>query len=264
MKPHLFAACAAVASLLALPGQGHAAAVVSFNIDIAGTIGGDGAINASGQSPAGAIAGVVPVGNWTGTWNGSFQNFGPTDLIDSNGNPTTLDISGVGFGDYAISFSHPGQDTDGTWNKELINGYLNAGASVNPQVSMFTLSEIPYAAYDIIAYFTSDAAGRTGTVTDGTTTYDFTTIGAPSTAGPNALLVQTSSTTGLNPTTNYAVFSGLSGASQVITANIPSFGGLAGIQVVEVVPEPSSLCVLSLVSGIIALQARVRRWLPKA
>jgi hypothetical protein len=264
MKLHLFAACAAVASLLALSGQGRAAAVVSFNIDIAGTIGGDGAINASGQSPAEAIAGVVPVGNWTGTWNGSFQNFGPTNLIDSNGNPTTLDITGVGFGDYAISFSHPGQDADGTWNKELINGYMNAGASVNPPVSTFTLSEIPYAAYDIIAYFTSDAAGRTGTVTDGTTTYDFTTIGAPSTAGPNALLVQTSSTTGLNPTANYAVFSGLSGTSQVITANIPSFGGLAGIQVVQAIPEPSGLAVLGLVGGVIALRHRARWFSTKA
>jgi hypothetical protein len=263
MRLHLLAACAAVASLLAFAGQGEAA-VVSFNIDIAGTIGGDGAVNGSGQSPASAIAGVVPVGNWTGTWNGSSQNFGPTDLIDSNGNPTTLDISAVAFNDYAVSFSHPGQDTDGTWNKELINGYINAGASVNPQVSTLTLSEIPYAAYDIIAYFTSDAMGRTGTVTDGTTTYDFTTIGAPSTAGPNALLVQTTSTTGMNTTANYAVFSGLSGASQVITANIPDFGGLAGIQVVEVVPEPSSLCFLGLAGGVLAMRARARRFASQA
>ncbi|MCA9240729.1 MAG: PEP-CTERM sorting domain-containing protein [Planctomycetales bacterium] len=235
----------ATAGLLVWSAGAHAA-VISFNIDIAGTIGGDGNVNASGQSPADALAGVVSVGNWTGTWNGSFQNFGPTDLIDSDGNATTMDISSLAAFDFNIAGGHPGQDADGTWNKELINGYMNSGASSNPSVSMFTLSEIPYAVYDIIAYFSSDAEGRSGAVTDGATTYDFSTLGGPSVGGADAVLTQTTSTGGSNPPANYAIFRGLSGASQTITASIPDFGGLAGIQVVQVVPEPAALSLAAL------------------
>ncbi|MCA9240730.1 MAG: hypothetical protein KDA37_11045, partial [Planctomycetales bacterium] len=230
---------------------------VSWNVDVNGTIGGDGNVNSSGQSPADALAGVESVGNWTGSWNGSGQNFEPVNLIDHNGIATSIDMVAVGFNGFSVQGSHPGQDGDGAWNKELINGYSNAGASVSPQVSIITVTQIPYGQYDIIAYFSSDNDSREGSVTDGATTYFFNTIGGPSVSGSNAVLTQASDTVddATDPDANYAVFSGLSGSSQTITVNIPDFGGIAGIQIVG---DPNSVSLIGetmFVLGDVSLQA---------
>lgn len=199
--------------------------IVSWNYDAFGTIPTNGT----------AVAGVVPAANWSNSWPSNPT----TNLIDKDGQATTLDIAPASAnGNYRIQGSHPGLDGDGTYNKELLNGYLNAGGTTG--TSSVAISQIPYAHYDLIVYFSSDVAGRTGTVTDGTTTYDFATIGAPSIQSSNAVLTRTTSTTGANPPANYAKFSGLSGASKTVTVKIPQFGGIAGFQVVAnlgTVPE---------------------------
>ena len=158
------------------------------------------------------------------------------------GAATTLNLTTTtgSAGLYAIQRSDPGADANGTSNKRLLNGYLNAGGTAGTTTSSFTLTNIPYSSYSIIAYFSSDTAGRTGTVNVGPTTYDFSTIGAAEISGTNALFTQTTDTTGINPAADYATFTGLTGASETITTNIPAFGGLAGFQVIEVVPEPST------------------------
>ena len=108
---------------------------------------------------------------------------------------------------WAIQFSHPGADLDGTWNKEMVNGYLNGTGAAGVSIAM---TEIPFTTYDVYIYLTADDAARTATVTDGVTTYSFGVLDNMI-AGDNALLVQTTDTAFGYPEANYAVFSGLTG-----------------------------------------------------
>ena len=198
--------------------------VVSWNLDNNSTVGGDGAGDLPGET---ALAGVLLSGHWTN----SFPTNLTTDLVDDSGNPSSIDIAyGSTNGTFPIDFAHPGQDLDGSWNKEMLNGYLNAGGG---GTSTVTLSGIAYTSYDIYVYFSSDVADREGSVSDGTTTYYFRTIGQATTDGDNAILTQTVDETDdvVDDAANYAVFAGLSGPSQTLTVDIPAFGGIAAIQI---------------------------------
>ncbi len=241
MTPWLVAAALVVAT-------SAEAAVVSWNQDTNGTV--------SGAN----VAGIVPVANWNNSWPSNPV----TDLIDDSGAATTLDIAISTFNTWSVIGGHPGQDADTTYNKELLNGYLNAGpAPWNPPItySQIAMTEIPYANYDVIVYFSSDVSGRAGDVTDGATNYSFVTVGPASVSGANALFAPTTDTAGTYTTTaNYAVFSGLSGASQTVKVQMrdpDQWAGIAGFQVVQVVPEPASLVLIAL-SGLVTLR-RARR-----
>ncbi len=230
---------------LATAATAHAA-VISWNYDRFGTVEGT------------AVAGVVPAANWNNTWPADPT----TDLIDDSGSTTTLDISYTSFNTWSIQGSDPGLDGDGSSNKRLLNGYLNAGpAEWGPPVtaSSVAISQIPYASYDIIVYFSSDGAGREGQVAVGAAAYYFSTLGAPSIAGADATLIQTTSTSDSNhPGANYAIFSGLSGDSQTIIVQMrdnDEWGGIAGFQVVQV-PEPSAALLGGL--GLLGLLLRRR------
>jgi hypothetical protein len=221
-----------------------------------------------GTVPANGNAGVVSVPNWTD----SYPSNPTTNLPDNTGAATTLNITEQSpFGlTYQIQAAHPGQDANGTYNKEMLNGYLNGGPATwgpNPPNNGVVLNNIPYAQYDIYVYLSADVAGRTGFVTDGTvtvtgngdatlstftpngaTTYDFSTIGPGEISGPNALFTQTTDTTGAYPAADYAVFHGLTGPNQTITAQMlvnDGWGGIAGFQIVSV-PEPLSMSSLGL------------------
>ncbi|USN99532.1 MAG: PEP-CTERM sorting domain-containing protein [Phycisphaeraceae bacterium] len=193
-------------------------------------------------------AGVVSAANWNNSW----PTYQTTDLFDSSGAATTLDLGWASFNSWNISGAavHPGQDADGTYNRELLHGYLNAGyADWGPPItySEVAISEIPYTVYNVIVYFSSDVAGRAGDVTDGTTTYSFNTVGPDSVSGPDAMFAQTTDTAGTYATTaNYAIFAGLTGDAQTIQLQMrdtDAWGGIAGFQVVEV-PAPASLGLL--------------------
>lgn len=194
-------------------------------------------INVYGDSPTGATptAGVVATPYWNDTSLDGLSN-PALNLKDSTGATSTLDVSWSSFNTYAIQFSHPLADANGTLNKEMLNGYLNSGAAQSPAVSSVTLSQIPYSNYTIYVYFASDVSTRTGTVTDGATTYSFNILDNMI-AGANALFVQTTDTGLGYPEANYAVFTNLTGASRTISVNIPQFGGISGFQVVSNDPE---------------------------
>jgi hypothetical protein len=95
-------------TVTSLPG-----AVVSWNYDVYGDVFGT------------RVAGIEPVANW----NNSYPSNPTTDLIDDSGNATTIDISYSSVNYYWVNHPNlwPGQDADGTFNKHLLNGYLNAG-----------------------------------------------------------------------------------------------------------------------------------------
>jgi len=210
------------------------AQVISWNFD------GYGDISGPGQQ-----AGIVPAVYWNSTYLIDGNSGAPeNNLVDNTGTATTL---GASFTDnsqygYAIQFSTPAQDADGSYNKYMLNGYLNNGGGGDVTIS---LTGIPYTEYEILVYLSSDTAGRTGTVNVGGSTYDFTTMGPAEISGANALFAQTSDTTGANPNADYAVFSGLTGSSETITTDVPNYGGIAGFQVVET-PEPSTLALVGL------------------
>lgn len=233
MKP---ATSAKVISLAILATVSSAqAAIVSWSVDQFGTVT--------------TTSGVAPAANWNNTVpSGGSPYVGKTvnDLIDDAGGATTVDISYGSWGAWRLQASHPGTDGDGSNNKELLNGYLNAGpAAWNPSVtaSSVAISQIPYANYNIIVYFSADQVGREGSVINGASTFYFSSLGPASVAGSNATLTQTTSTTTADYAgATYAVFSGLSGDSQTITVQMrdnDEWGGIAGFQIVAV-PEPSA------------------------
>jgi alpha-galactosidase len=197
--------------------------IVSWNYDRYSTI------------PGGtARAGVESATNWNNSW----PNNPTVNLTDENGSPTTVDIIYNSYNNYSIQGSHPGADANGSYNRELLNGYLNSGNSNVPTNSSIALTEIPFSYFDVYVYFSSDVAGRIGSVTDGRTGFSFSTLGAASIAGADAVLTQTADTGSSYPAANYAVFTGLSGASQNIQCNVPLYGGIAGFQIV---PRPDPL-----------------------
>jgi hypothetical protein len=228
----------------------HGQGIISYNEDAYGTFATSG------------TAGVVPAINWNDSYtlnNGQTGNDTFTNLLNNAGIATTVNLTTTAFGLYQIQGSDPGLDANGTNNKRLINGYLNAGSSVGTTTSAFAITNIPFLSYNIIVYFSSDTAGRAGTVSNGSTTYDFSSLGPSEISGGSALFTQTTDTGGANPGADYAIFTGLSGGSQTITANVPSFGGLAGFQIVSV-PEPSSWAlVIAGVAGLV-LYRRQRRF----
>lgn len=221
-------------------GASAGAQIISFNVDNNGTVGGDGA----GSLPASPALAGAP-GASADYWTNDFPAYDYTDLRDSTGATTPMDVVPVGpFGTYPLQFSHPGVDSDGSWNKEMLNGYLNGGHAANNPANI-TLNQIPYSTYDVYVYFASDDATRTGTVTDGTTTYRFAVLDGQI-AGADALLVQTTNTTDFTTEANYAVFSGLSGSTQTFTTEFfladtttGSFGGISAIQVVNTGAVPA-------------------------
>lgn len=260
-------ACAALLSATAYVGSARANAI-SWEEDVYGTV-----------NPT-DYAGVVSVDNWTD----SYPSNPTTNLPDNTGAATTMDLAEISPQNltWAIQFAHPGYDANGTANKEMLNGYLNGGPATwlpSPPNNAVGLTNIPYSQYDIYVYISSDTAGRTGFVTDGTvtvngngdatqstftpngaTTYDFSTIGPGEISGANALFAQTTDTLGLYPAADYAEFTGLSGPSQTVTVQMlvnDGWAGIAGFQVVQV-PEPLSLGSMLTLGALLSIRRRTR------
>jgi hypothetical protein len=207
------------------------AAVVSWNYSSSSP---NPAYSSAYVNQAANISGVAPAAYW----NDALLDGRTIDLLDNTGAATTIDITSLnspGWGGWRIRTSHPGTDTDGSHNREIVNGYLNGTTGAGG--SGITLSGIGYSSYNVIVYFSSDVAGRSGSITNGTTTFYFNTLGPASinNASGNAVLAQTSNTTvgDYSVAANYAVFSGLTGNTQTFTVNVDLGGGLAAFQIVD-------------------------------
>lgn len=188
-------------------------------------------------SDSSSFAGVVLAPYWNNS-----QEAGVANLLANDGS-----LSGVtlGFTDQYGAWgigNVVSPDTDGYYNKAILDGYGNTATT-----DTLSLSGISFSQYNVIVYLSSDADGRTGTISDGTTTFSFTTMAVTAVDrfnDSNAILTQTTDTGSGNPQADYAIFSNLTGSSQTFTMTIPG-GGIAGMQIVAV-PEPSTLALAGL------------------
>lgn len=205
--------------------------VISWNFDNNGTI-----------NPT-DLAGLAPAVNWVNSWPAN-QTLA---LPDNTGTPTTLDLNYGSFGGWSVG-GHPGLDANGTANRELVNGYLNSGpAAWGPWTTntWVSLTNVPYALYDVIVYFNSDASGRKSSIEGPNATYHFSTMGSASRSGANALFLPTSETnTSVFPSADFAVWRGLTGSNPRFTT-YPKSGndqwlGICGFQVIE---SSNSYCI---------------------
>lgn len=203
--------------------------VVSFNFENWGSV------------SQGEYAGVVEVANWNDSWLDGGNVSPMADLRDSTGEATSIDVSWVEgvWGIRQWDATASGADAAGTRNVSLMKGYLDKHA---PELTSFTVTEIPYKYYDVYVYVMADVPNRTGNVTDGTTTYYFLTDPASLhfTEGGTADYMEfkeiTATEAGDAVLSNYAVFPALSGDTLTIDCAITSGGGIAGFQIVEVGP----------------------------
>ena len=185
--------------------------------------------------PATGTAGVLSATNWNLTGSGGSANLSYNNATASG---VTLSLAG-GFGAWGIGGGV--QDPNGTYNSAIFDGYYNSTGST------LTLGSIPFANYDIYVYFSSDTDGRTGTISDGPTTYSFSTdTRGKVDAHSNFVFAQTTDTGLSHPSADYAVFSNLTGASETLTiANASGGMGFAGFQIVAV-PEPGTMALAAL------------------
>jgi autotransporter-associated beta strand protein len=163
--------------------------------------------------------GVFNMTNWN-SFAGAGSN-APSVLKDSHGNSTT-----------AILDSFGGVNSNMNWTGSsvpLLNGFLDAPDTL-------TVSNIPYARYDVIAYFGSyvpNLANRVQLSTAGSTYY-FETEGTT-----NAYVPCTSTTPGVYSRGNYAIWSNTSGGSLTVDQPQGSITalGLNGIQIIDDSPN---------------------------
>jgi hypothetical protein len=173
-------------------------------------------------------------------WNNSREE-GVANLVANDGSLSGISLTFAdAFGAWGIG-GVSGPDANGTYNKSIFDGYGNTAST-----DTLGLSGISLSLYNVIVYFSSDTDGRTGTISDGTTTYDFSTIMRNQVDNnPNVTFIQTTDTTGANPGANYAVFTDLSGSSQTFTLATAAGMGIAGMQITPV-PEPGTLALAGL------------------
>ena len=170
-----------------------------------------------------SVAGVVPIANW----NNILGNVGgPVALNDSNGAVGTVNLD---------SFTSTNTWSTGSPNP-LLNGYLD-NTDANPNAQSVVVSGIPYGSYSVYAYFGSDGAGRTGSVSLNGATYFYSTRG-----NVTDYILTTDDVGAVNPAANYAIFSGVTGDSFTINQSRGSNNsGLIALEIVQSGAAPVTL-----------------------
>jgi len=183
------------------------------------------------------LAGLAPATNWVDT----YLNNVTIGLPDNTGAATALDLGYGSYNTYQVYSYHVGYDADGTANREMLNGFLNAGpAAWDPPVTntYVACTNIPYPLYDVVVYFNSDTSGRHASIDNGATTNYFSTMGSAAVSGANALFIPTTQTNGaIFPGADFAFFPGMTNANPTFTEE-PKSGndqwlGIAAFQVIQ-------------------------------
>jgi len=194
-------------------------------------------------------AGLALATNWNDSWEENFSTVNSSgvtvnNLFDLTGAATALGLTYAGYNGYAGDGDsyRPNQDANGTYNMQMLNGYLNAGpAAWNPPItnSYVSLTNVPYSTYDVVIYIDSDTSGRNFRITDGPTSYYGVTLGGVAEVeGTNALFLPTTQTNSSQfPRADFAFFPGLTGSTNTFTC-YPLSGndqwlGISSFQVIQ-------------------------------
>lgn len=207
-----------------------------IGVNFAGGDGATGPFNLATGEVAGAVA--------QDHWNNADGNVGTLfNLTDNTGANTGALISW----ESPNTWSSGSGSSPSNGNDLLMGGYLDS--SGNEKEPNIAVSFIPYAVYDVYVYIATDApfSGRDAFYTvNGVTQYI-------ANYGYDGSLIE-------GDNGNYLVFHGVTGSSLEIigNGNLTFRSPIAGIQIVQVVPEPASVILLGL--GVIpALVLAVRR-----
>jgi|GEM_PF-4855175 len=151
-------------------------------------------------------------------------------LVDSSGNPTTMTMSFSAVGAWSDD------NEDQTPYGRLFSAFIYHD-SVNKDVDI-NLGNIPYALYDVYVYVGAGANGSRTTVSNGASTYSFTTSSNATSGGTLGVDVYTESTSATGfPQANYAVFRNVSTQTFSFKASRDNINaGIFGFQVVQRTP----------------------------
>jgi len=165
-------------------------------------------------------------------------------IVDNHGIETLLTVSwtapNTGTGQDSQPGTPPADWGDAAGNSNLFVGYLE---SLNGTPLTFTVTNIPYASYDVYVYMNRNGedSGTDGSIAIGGATYYYHPI-----MGWNGVFTLATRTTppspaGTAPAANYCKFTGLTGASQTITAATigatDNGGAISGFQIVNTAGE---------------------------
>jgi len=210
----------------------------------------------NGSVGAASSAGVVPQTNWMNV--GATSAAGLT-LSDNSGAATTAQLS------YSGTLNPFIQNPSFVFgpDEQLNNSYL---ASFNSSMT-FSVTNVPYANYDLIAYIATIQTGRTYSATLGSTTLfglspNSTAPGyidnAPTPYTYTSAVGTTAGTA--TPNGNYFRFNGLTGSTVTFTmASTNDLPTLTAFQIVEAIPEPSGLALAGLGAAGVLVAWRKRK-----
>ena len=225
--------------------------------------------NPDAQLLPGERAGVVEQANWNvndggadaqGAANGATADIiGPMAgvLSDSNGAPTGATVTWTSNGTWNTN------NGTATPNAKLMNGYIDAIGAADPFATV-EIGNIPYDEYSVYVYIGSDGNGRTGAVTDGTTTYSYSTFSNdPDGSGgfDAGDFAESTDTASGNPNANYVVFSGSGSTASISIMRGSNNSGIHAIQIVNSGPPAAEVPLSPLpVGAVLVLGGALALW----
>ena len=187
-------------------------------------------------------------------------------LTDSQGLPTTASVEWTSNGTW--------NTTNGTLTPDakLINGYIDAFQNGDlpavPAEVVIGLHNIPYSVYDVVVYVGSDGNNRLAQLSDGTTTYYYTTMSNDPNGGggfdPSSDYIPIVATDPVDRAGgNVAFFFGHSEPDlelRIVGWRHGNNNGIHAIQIVNQIPEPSTMALMAFgAAGFLLIRWRRRR-----